>query len=98
MQSASTISVLHSETSEPVVAPVKQRRRWYEKHPNRTRNYAILVATFALYMIICVCFYTYYEGWDASVSLSFVVETMTTVGKTRFRLASPISPRVYHFE
>ncbi len=40
-----------------------------------------LLALFAVYLILCVCFYTYYEGWPASVALSFVVETMSTVGK-----------------
>jgi hypothetical protein len=48
---------------------------------NRYKNYAILLGLFCLYMSVCTLFYTYYENWEASVAMFFVVETMTTVGE-----------------
>ena len=54
---------------------LKQRRR------KVFRGYAVLLITFFSYLVVCTAFYTIYEGWHPSVSLSFIVETMTTVGK-----------------
>lgn len=88
-EAAAVVSALHgSPEAEPKEEPVKlanpnilQRIQiHWNKHPIRYRNYVILVSSFTVYMIVCVCWYTYYEGWEPSVSLSFVVETMTTVG------------------
>jgi hypothetical protein len=50
------------------------------KRYRRYRNYGILLVTFAAYMAVCSLFYTYYENWEPSISMAFVVETMTTVG------------------
>ena len=74
----SSDAMLVDESSQP---QMEQKSWWQEKYPGRTCNYMKLLALFSVYMIICVCFYTYYEGWHASVALSFVVETMSTVGK-----------------
>lgn len=49
--------------------------------PNRYRNYIILLVLFCLYMTVCTIFYTYYEEWEPSEAMFFVVETMSTVGK-----------------
>jgi hypothetical protein len=51
------------------------------KRHRRYRNYGILLVTFGVYMTVCSLFYTYYENWEPSISMAFVVETMTTVGK-----------------
>lgn len=76
----STVSAMHSECDDVECSTPRRKRKWYEKHPRRLRNYIILFSIFAVYVTVCVCFYTYYENWDASVALSFVIETMTTVG------------------
>jgi hypothetical protein len=57
--------------------PVPMRRRF--------RNNLIVLIIFAVYMTVCMNFYIYYEGWSAAESLSFVVETMTTVGTLSLR-------------
>jgi len=81
-----TFSVMHAIEATLVdesadTSQSDQKSWWQEKYPGRTCNYMKLLSLFAVYMILCVCFYTYYEGWHASVALSFVVETMSTVGK-----------------
>lgn len=90
-----TFSVMHAADTklvdEAVTTQKEQTCWWQEKYPGRTWNCLKLVALFALYMILCVCFYTYYEGWHASVALSFVVETMSTVGKQYSLVASNFS-------
>lgn len=81
--SESVMEVPLNETSR--VTLVEQIKVKYGEHPKRYRNYAILIASFVVYMIVCVCWYTYYEGWDVDISFAFVVETMTTVGMSRLK-------------
>jgi hypothetical protein len=69
-----------------------------KKKTRRYRNYCILLATFGVYMTVCTLFYTYYENWEPSIAMAFVVETMTTVGKlaskSYFLSSQPHLPRV----
>ena len=48
---------------------------------------------FAVYMTVSVTFFTYYENWDASIALAYVIETMTSVGefKYEFSIAQSLS-------
>lgn len=77
----SPLSFLHDDLKIPEESASHKKRKWYEKHPRRLRNYAILFCMLAVYMIVSVTFFMYYEGWDVSVALGYVIETMTSVGK-----------------
>jgi hypothetical protein len=68
------------EEPAKVPPPVPMRRRF--------RNNLIVLIIFAVYMTVCMNFYIYYEGWSAAESLSFVVETMTTVGMQSLRVSN----------
>jgi hypothetical protein len=67
--------------SQSTIASVVELARNDDVKNQRFRTYVYLFVIFGAYMTCCTLFYTYYEKWEPSVSLSFVVETMTTVGK-----------------
>ena len=39
------------------------------------------VVLLSAFLIVCVAFYSFYEGWTLISSLTFTVVTMSTVGK-----------------
>eukprot|EP01032_Pedospumella_encystans_P016971 gene16971-19341_t len=76
----SPLNSFREDLEQPEDPTEKKHRKWYEKHPRRLRNYAILFSMFAVYMTVSVTFFTYYENWDPSIALAYVIETMTSVG------------------
>ena len=69
------------ERARQAIGGVVQKAFPKKRISNRYQNYVVLLATFAIYLTVCTVFYMHYENWKPSVALSFIVQTMTTVGK-----------------
>ena len=80
------------DRARQTIGGVVQKAFPKKKISNRYQNYAVLLASFAIYFTVCTIFYVHYEHWEPSVALSFVVETMTTVG-----MYNVICLKQYHF-